>query len=459
MSSGQTQKVSMQTKLSFGFGGFGKDFGLVVINTFLFFYYTDVVGVSAAFIGTVFLVARIWDTVNDPILGYIVSKTRSRWGKYKPWIFVGNILNSVFIVALFSAHLFSGMEQKIFIALTYVGWGMTYTLLDAPFWSMVPTITLDKGERERLMPYPRLCASLANYIASGSGVMAVSYLGSGDEGQGFMLFAAIAAVLAVASATVTCLWTEQSVEESEEKTASFNLKDAMTVIFKNDQFVILLVLAFLFNVASNMTSGLNLYYYTYVLGDKNLFATSMLWAGIFGTGSLLVFPKLIEMFGRRAIFSLSIIMPAISSVILYIAAQMDSSMTLLVSVAGVAFGLSNALYWLMVLLMVADTVDYGDYKLGIRAESVSYSTHTLVIKCTGALTGFLVGVVLTMINYVPNQEQTVETLSSLQAVYLAPAALCLFSLFIYRAFYRLNGGKLDEVQEKLEAKYSTAAAY
>lgn len=458
MNSGQTHNVSMRTKLSFGFGGFGKDFGLVVINTFLFFYYTDVAGVSAAFIGTVFLLARVWDTVNDPMLGYIVSKTRSRWGKYKPWILVGNILNAIFIVALFSSHLFSGTQQLIYVAVTYIGWGMTYTMLDAPFWSMIPTITLNKKERENLMPYPRVCASLGGYLAGGVGVMAVNVLGNGDDGRGYMLYAVIAAVLAVISAIVACMWTEQKFEASENATAAFNLKDSIRLVAKNDQFVVLLLFALLFNFAVNMTSGLNLYFYTYVLGDNNLFSTYMLWAGIFGTGSLLVFPKLIGMFGRPTIFSMSILMPVVSSVLLYVAANFAPSSILLISAAGIAFGLSNALYWLMVLMMVADTVDYGDYKLGMRAESISYSTHTLVIKCTGALTGFLVGVALTMIGYVPNQAQSAETVSSLQALYLAPSILCLVAYYIYRNYYKLNGGELDKIQEKLEEKYAVATA-
>ncbi|WP_019616096.1 melibiose:sodium transporter MelB [Psychromonas ossibalaenae] len=451
-------KVAMPTKLAFGFGGFGKDFGLVVVNTFLFFYYTDVVGVSAAFIGSVFLGARIWDTINDPLLGYLVTKTKSRWGKYKPWIFIGNILNALFIVALFSAHLFSGTEQLIFIVITYVGWGMTYTLLDAPFWSLIPTITLDKGERERLMPYPRLLASLANYIASGVGVMAVSKLGAGDDGQGFMLFAVISGVLAIISATVTCIWTEQSFEENSKTAKPLKIKDALRLIFKNDQFIVLLSLALLYNIAANMTGGLNLYFYTYVLGDQSLFTTYMLWAGIFGTGSLLVFPKLMEQFGRKFVFSVSLLLPVISAAMLYLVANYAPESKILVSMAGISGGISNAIYWLMILLMVADTVDYGDMKMGIRSESVSYSVHTLISKCSGALTGFLIGISLTMISYIPNQEQTADTVQSLQLIYLAPALLCLISYFIYIKFYLLNDHELDKVQQNLEEKYAADTA-
>ena len=451
-----SHNLPFSTKISYGIGGFGKDFGLVVVNTFLFFYYTDVVGIKAEIAGLIFLIARFWDIVADVFIAYLISKTRTCWGKYKPWILAGNLLNGLATVALFSAHNFSGDMLIAYVTLTYIFWGTTYTISDAPFWSLLPTITLDKKERETIMPWPRIFASGANYIASASAMVLIHLLGKGNDAIGFMLLAVICGTLSIISAAVTCRWVKRNYKEDDmEDNHHFSIRTALTIITKNNQLLWLLTLAIFFIISTNITQALNIYYFTYVIREQQMFSYFMIVGGIFGVASILFFTRAVDLFGRKNIFILSLLCPVASCLLLYLSSLLNHgwSVNIIILCSGIFMGLANALYWLMIFIMVADTIDYGDMKMGLRAEAVSYSAHSLIIKIGAAITGFLVGLMLDAIHYVPKVNQTSETINGFHLIYVVPSLLCLVSLYIYRKHYILNDEMLISVQLKLEEKY------
>ena len=446
-------KVSMQTKLSYGYGSFGKDLSLCLVNTFLFFYLTDVAEVSAAACGIIFLAARIWDTINDPIFGFIVAKCNSRWGKYKPWIFVGNVLNAIFMTACFSTHYFEGTTQLIYLTVVYICWGMSYTVCDAPFWSLIPNITLDKTEREGLLPYPRFAATIGGYIAAGCGIYCVHLFGQGDDGLGYMLYAALGGFFALSSAIVTCKWTEETYKAPADET--FSLKEAVFITTHNKQFLIFLSLAFCYVIGTGIYGSLNLYFFKYCLKDESLFANLMLFASIAAVPSLIFFKPVVARAGRKTLFLLAISAPfaAATLVSLPILGITFIPTNILVAISGLCTGFSNAIYWLFAMIMVADTVDYGDMEYNVRSESIYYSLHTLLSKCTGAVSSAIIGLFLALINYVPNVEQTQGTIEGLTFLYWGSSALCILGACIYIFFYKLNGEKLDEVQRVLTRRY------
>lgn len=440
-------KVSMQTKLSFGYGSFGKDFSLCVVNTFLFFYLTDVAHVSAAIVGIIFLVARVWDTVNDFLFALIVSKVNTRWGKYKPWIFAGNILQCAFLTACFATHYFEGTSQIVYLTIVYICWGMSYTICDAPFWSLVPTITLDKHEREGLLPYPRFAATIGNYLAAGLGVYAVSLFGGDDKGYGYLIYGLIAGLLAISSALVTCKWTEENYTVSNNE--SFSIKDAFFIISHNKQFLIFIFIALCFVIGTGVSTSLNLYIFKYCLHDETLFSTMQLWAGIITIPSIVFFTVLVKVFGRRFIFALSLILPCVYSGLIAMAGWGMLPSYPVVILAGLIFGISNSIYWILVMIMVADTVDFGDYRFNLRSECIYYSMHTLVIKCSGAISSAFLGVYLGWINYVPDVEQTPQVINSMLWFYWGATFLCIISLLLYLTVYHLNGETLDKIQRTI----------
>lgn len=449
-----SENITLKTKASYGIGALGKDFACAPIYIFLMFYFTDVAGLSAAFVGTIFLAARIIDAITDPMMGVIVDNTRSRFGKFRPWIVIGTLLNAIVLVGLFSTHMFDGKALYIYAAAAYILWGLTYTIMDIPYWSMIPALSSSREEREKLVVWPRLFASLAWFITGTYGLHIVGELGNGDQGAGFFNMAMLIAVLFVMSAFLIARNVKEKTAAVTNTSAErFAFKDVLTIIGKNDQLKALIGTVLSFQIANLLVGGFAIYYFSYALGNPELFPVYMMVAGAAEVAGVFLFPRIAAALPRKNLWLIACGFPILSCLVLLVMGVMVPGNAMLIGVAGAAIkfgvGIANALQ----TVMLADVVDYGEHKTGHRSESVIFSVQTMLVKFAGAAGGFIVGVGLTIVGYVPNVEQAESTIMGLHFMMVGlPAILMLISGLVYKRYYHLHEGFDKEAFEAKEKR-------
>ena len=181
----QKMKLTGAAKASYGLGAVGKDMVYMLSASYILYYFQDILGVSAAAMGVILMVARVFDAFNDPIMGAIVAKTKTRWGKFRPWLLIGTITNAIVLYLMFSAPpTLSGSGLVAYAAVTYIVWGVTYTMMDIPYWSMIPAFTEGGKEREGLTTLARSCAGVGSALITIVTVISVSALGHMFGGAG-----------------------------------------------------------------------------------------------------------------------------------------------------------------------------------------------------------------------------------------------------------------------------------
>ncbi len=460
-------KLGVKQKIAYGFGAVGKDMVYALSSGYVLYYYQDVLGVSAAFVGLILMIARVFDAINDPMMGVIVAKTNTKWGKFRPWIFTGTILNAFVLFALFAAPGSLGSKGlMIWFAVAYILWGMTYTIMDIPYWSIIPAATETPKDRENLSVIARSCAGVGNALITISTMLIIGLLGGGDskanEVQGFKWFALIVGIIFIISAIVTCIGIKEKKRE-EMETASVG--QMFKALFKNDQAIAVVVTIVLVNTALYITSNLIIYFFKYDIGGgaagwkDNYTLFTAFGGGMQILAMMVLFPILRKFMKALNVFKLSLGM-AIAGYGILLAMTLTglSDNVFLLFIPGLLVFAGNGMLTVLTTMFLANTVDYGELKNGRREESVIFSMQTFVVKLASGFSSLVAGLGLSLIGLKGSSgdeagvAQSAGTLMGLRMVMtIIPAVLLLIALFFFLKKYILTDEKLQEIGEKLKA--------
>ncbi len=453
-------KTTWREKFGYGIGAIGLDLSYGLFYSYLSYYLTSVLGLTEGFLLLITPLARIWDGINDPMMGTIVDSTKTKMGKYRPWILIGAISNAVVLSLLFTSFGMSGMKLYIYIAVMYVLWGMTNTMADIPYWSMVPSFTNDPKDRNLVATVARTFSGIGQGLISILTPIVLPLLSSGmettDKGysaSGFSKWAIICGIALVLFSSVCVFSTkERNVVYSGEK---FSFKKIFKVIKNNDQLVVFMIFAMISNAGWYLTSGTAVYYFTDVLGEptaQSLFST----IGAVGSAlGLVVIPILSKKFSNRTIYQISLLIAIAGYVMMFVFGPvLGITIALDLSYTVASIGIGSMFVGQTIFL--ADIVDYGEFKSGTRNESITFSMKGFLQKMAYTIqTIFLFGG-LGMMNYNEQILGGVINESTKSAIgiicFAVPPVLMVISLIIFKAKFKIHGELRNEIHDFIAEK-------
>lgn len=451
--------LSTKDYLSYSLSGYGQNLIFGIMNGYLMVFYTDIFLIPSQIAGTMFLVAKLWDAINDPIMGTIMDKTRTKWGKMRPYLLFSPIPICIVTILLFIAPDLSLKNKIIYMYVTYIAWGMLYTICDVPYWSLSSVLTPHAGERTKLVSFTRMITG----AGMGTPMVLISLL-MALKGTNFTLpflktdkniYLVVAIFSAVVGAGLLSLGFFGTKERVPQNKNAPTFKKSMGYLIKNKPLMLVLlcnILAF----PKAIQGGAVVYVAKYVVGGSEWVLYLGIPATIAGFLAFLFVPGLVKKFGAIKAYIYCNIVSVIPMVIMYFTGPKNIPVTMVLLFAG---GLIGGIIGIIPTLLIADCVDFMEWKTGTRNEGVSFSVQTFMAKFSGALQSWVMGLMLVAFAFVQpitingeivDQIQSASTINGFWAMYtIIPAVgsiLCAIPLF----FYDLKGKKLEKIRSDLE---------
>ncbi|WP_342372998.1 glycoside-pentoside-hexuronide (GPH):cation symporter [Propioniciclava soli] len=426
-----------RTTWAFAVGTLGRDFVYTMVTMFLIVFLTEVLDlddVTMWAVNGILLAARLFDAFTDIIMGGIVDNTRTRWGPYKPWIAAGIVASSVFAVLLFTDLGLRGPAFVAFFAVVYLGWGLAWTTNDIPYWSLLPALTLDPGERERIGSLTKVFATIGLFAAVTSVIPATAALGGGPGA--WTTFMVVAVLATIAFQAVTLVGVRQPAHVLPQQRTT--LRELASIVLGNDQLVVTSVTMILFTTGYVTTTTFGVYFFTYAYRDPGMYTP---FAAVLGVAQLLgfaLFPLLRRRLTRRQLFTTAMAM-CVAGYVLFFFAPMN---IVPIGIAGLLLFVANAFIVLLVMMALTDCIEYGQWRTGRRNTAVTFALQPFINKVAGALATAVVGatVILTGINAAatPDDVSAGGLLGMRIMMMVIPMLLVVAAYLVQRRWFRID---------------------
>lgn len=464
-------KSPLVQRFAYACGIFGHSVFYVMLATYFMMFVTSNLFHSdnpsqdsymIGFVTTVILVLRIVELFVDPFIGNIIDKTKTRWGRFKPWVLLGSVISSVAFAILFTD--FGGLTVSqptlylVIFAIIYFLMDIFYSAKDVAIWSMIPALSFDSEERGIMATFAQIGAVFgAQLIAVVVMPIVLFFSANGNSGAGdatgWFAFACIGGAIAILSSIVLALGTNEQSSALRENKKETSAKDVFRVLMHNDQLLWVALAYIIYGLGQNLVNNFNLYYFVYIVGDGTKYSYLGVIDVIIGLVAVAFFPVLTKKFKRRKLFFASLVI-MIVSLILYAVA---GNSVVLALIAASLFYLPQPLVFLVVLMTITDSVEYGQLKLGHRDEAVCLCIRPLCDKLFGALASGVIGLTAIWTGMTGSATAADITSSGVfdfkLVMFALPILLIVIAGFVYRAKVTLTEEEHARIVNELEENW------
>ena len=447
--------LRFKEKLGYGLGDTASNFFFQTFNIFLLYYYTDVFGISAAAVGTMFFVTKLWDAVNDPLMGIIADRTRSRFGKFRPYILWVAVPYGIMGYLMFANPDLGDTGKIVYAWVTYTLMMMIYTAINVPYSALMGVMTPSSRERTVLSSYRFVCAFGGGLLISMLVRPLIQFFGDGDEAKGFSYTMALFAVMSVALFWYTFSTTRERVVAHDDHKS--NLKQDLKFLVSNRPWLVLFFAAIftLANVA--VKNAVTVHFFKYYVGDDGsdyflfmdrttLFLTAGMLAMILGVACTKLFTRYFE---KKTLMIWLSLLNATTMLIIFLIPPDQYWTMMIVNIIGMFLvGPTPALVW----SMYADVADYGEWKYGRRTTALVFSAAQFAQKFGLTIGGGLSGWMLGIFGFVANVDQTDTSLLGIRLMFtVIPACFAIMNALVL-IFYTLSDRQVEQIESELEAR-------
>jgi GPH family glycoside/pentoside/hexuronide:cation symporter len=447
-----TSTLSVREKFGYGLGDTASNFIFHTVNVFLFFYYADVMKIDAAAVGTLFLVARLFDTVTDPLMGSIADRTNSRWGKYRPYLLWLAVPFGICGYLLFAVPDADPASQLTYAYITYIAVMLVYTAINIPYSALLGVITPNSSERTSVASYRFACAFGGQLLIVAAARPLIAYFGEGNEAAGYRITMGIFAVIAVVLFIMTFSMTRERVQPPADQKP--DLAKEFKLLLRNVPWIVMFI-AGIFTLANVAVRGaVTLFYFKYYAGDDGSawlwnfdMSTVFLTAGTIALIVGVVCTKWITPLGDKR--QLMVVLSSLNALVMalfYFVPQDAPVMMFIMNVLGALIaGPTIPLVW----SMFADVADYGEWKFGHRSTGLVFSGVQFAQKFGLAIGSAMAGWMLAGFGYVADAEQTPEAIEGIRLMFTILPALFAVGGVVAIWFYPITGKDVERIGREL----------